>query len=105
MISPPRELRAALPAELRGLRRDGARLCVVERAAGRITHTIVARMGEHLAAGASAPTPKSANAAISGTSSAMPCSSSEAPLSAVGYVCHDPGGPVDGLHTMGDNDG
>ena len=31
MISPPRELRAALPAELRGMRRDGARLCVVER--------------------------------------------------------------------------
>lgn len=51
MISPPRELRASLPAELRGLRRDGARLCVVERASGRITHTIVARMGEHLAPG------------------------------------------------------
>jgi S-adenosylmethionine:tRNA ribosyltransferase-isomerase len=51
VISPPRELRASLPAELRGLRRDGARLCVVERASGRITHTIVARMGEELAPG------------------------------------------------------
>jgi S-adenosylmethionine:tRNA ribosyltransferase-isomerase len=51
MISAPRELRASLPAELRGLRRDGARLCVVERASGRITHTVVARMGEHLVPG------------------------------------------------------
>jgi S-adenosylmethionine:tRNA ribosyltransferase-isomerase len=51
MISPPRELRASLPAELRGLRRDGARLCVVERASGRISHTTVARLGEHLVAG------------------------------------------------------
>jgi S-adenosylmethionine:tRNA ribosyltransferase-isomerase len=30
------------------LRRDGARLCVVERASGRITHTTVARLGAHL---------------------------------------------------------
>jgi S-adenosylmethionine:tRNA ribosyltransferase-isomerase len=51
MIAPPRELRAALPAELRGLRRDGARLCVVNRAAGTVSHTIVARLGEHLAPG------------------------------------------------------
>jgi S-adenosylmethionine:tRNA ribosyltransferase-isomerase len=51
MISPPRELRAALPAELRGLRRDGAKLCVVDRATGRIAHTSVARLGEHLASG------------------------------------------------------
>jgi S-adenosylmethionine:tRNA ribosyltransferase-isomerase len=51
VISPPRELRASLPAELRGLRRDGARLCVVERASGRITHTTVARIGEHLVPG------------------------------------------------------
>jgi S-adenosylmethionine:tRNA ribosyltransferase-isomerase len=51
MISPPRELRASLPAELRGLRRDGARLCVVERASRRITHTTVSRFGEHLASG------------------------------------------------------
>jgi S-adenosylmethionine:tRNA ribosyltransferase-isomerase len=51
MIAAPRELRAALPAELRGMRRDGARLCVVERASGRISHTIVARLGEHLAPG------------------------------------------------------
>jgi S-adenosylmethionine:tRNA ribosyltransferase-isomerase len=51
MISPPRELRAALPAELRGMRRDGARLCVVERESGRITHTTVAHLGEYLASG------------------------------------------------------
>jgi S-adenosylmethionine:tRNA ribosyltransferase-isomerase len=51
MITAPRELRASLPAELRGLRRDGARLCVVERDSGRITHTTVAEMGEHLRAG------------------------------------------------------
>ena len=51
MIPPPRELRASLPAELRGMRRDGARLCVVERASGRIGHTTVARLGEHLAPG------------------------------------------------------
>jgi S-adenosylmethionine:tRNA ribosyltransferase-isomerase len=51
MISPPRELRAALPAELRGMRRDGARLCVVERQSGRITHTTVAHLGEYLASG------------------------------------------------------
>jgi S-adenosylmethionine:tRNA ribosyltransferase-isomerase len=48
MIAAPRELRASLPAELRGLRRDGARLCVVERDSGRITHTTVAHLGEHL---------------------------------------------------------
>jgi S-adenosylmethionine:tRNA ribosyltransferase-isomerase len=51
MIAAPRELRASLPAELRGGRRDGARLCVVERASGRISHTTVARLGEHLAPG------------------------------------------------------
>jgi len=51
MITAPRELRASLPAELRGLRRDGARLCVVERDSGRIFHTIVARLGEHLRSG------------------------------------------------------
>jgi S-adenosylmethionine:tRNA ribosyltransferase-isomerase len=48
MITAPRELRASLPAELRGLRRDGARLCVVERDSGRITHTSVAHLGDHL---------------------------------------------------------
>jgi S-adenosylmethionine:tRNA ribosyltransferase-isomerase len=48
MIAAPRELRASLPAELRGLRRDGARLCVVERETGRITHTTVAHLGDHL---------------------------------------------------------
>jgi S-adenosylmethionine:tRNA ribosyltransferase-isomerase len=51
MISAPRELRASLPAELRGMRRDGARLCVVERNSGRITHATVARLGEHLRVG------------------------------------------------------
>ncbi|MGA7989234.1 MAG: S-adenosylmethionine:tRNA ribosyltransferase-isomerase [Candidatus Dormiibacterota bacterium] len=51
MIAAPRELRASLPAELRGLRRDGARLCVVERDRGRITHTTVAHLGDHLRAG------------------------------------------------------
>src|ERR1700681_3058195 len=51
MITAPRELRAALPAELRGMRRDGARLCVVEPASGRIRHTIVGRLGEHLPTG------------------------------------------------------
>ncbi len=51
MIPPPRELRASLPAELRGLRRDGARLCVVDRTSGRISHTTVARLGEHLGQG------------------------------------------------------
>jgi len=51
VITAPRQLRASLPAELRGLRRDGARLCVVERSSGRITHTTVARLGEHLGRG------------------------------------------------------
>jgi S-adenosylmethionine:tRNA ribosyltransferase-isomerase len=51
MIAPPREQRASLPAELRGLRRDGARLCVVDRECGRITHTTVAHLGEHLIPG------------------------------------------------------
>jgi len=51
MISPPRELRASLPAELRGMRRDGARLCVVERESHRIMHTTVAHLGEYLASG------------------------------------------------------
>jgi S-adenosylmethionine:tRNA ribosyltransferase-isomerase len=51
MIAAPRELRASLPAELRGMRRDGARLCVVDRATGNIRHTTVARLGEHLAPG------------------------------------------------------
>jgi len=51
VIAAPRELRASLPAELRGLRRDGARLCVVERASRRISHTTVARLGDHLVPG------------------------------------------------------
>jgi S-adenosylmethionine:tRNA ribosyltransferase-isomerase len=51
VIAAPPELRASRPAELRGLRRDGARLCVVERDSGRITHTTVAQLGAHLHAG------------------------------------------------------
>jgi S-adenosylmethionine:tRNA ribosyltransferase-isomerase len=51
MIAAPPELRASLPAELRGLRRDGARLCVVERGTGRITHTTITRLGAHLKPG------------------------------------------------------
>jgi len=51
VIAPPPQLRAALPAELRGLRRDGAKLCVVDRSARRITHTTVAQLDDHLAAG------------------------------------------------------
>jgi S-adenosylmethionine:tRNA ribosyltransferase-isomerase len=51
VIAAPRELRASLPAELRGMRRDGARLCVVDRATGHISHTSVDRLGEHLAPG------------------------------------------------------
>jgi S-adenosylmethionine:tRNA ribosyltransferase-isomerase len=51
VIAAPREQRAALPAELRGLGRDGARLCVIERATGRITHTTVAHLGAHLIPG------------------------------------------------------
>jgi S-adenosylmethionine:tRNA ribosyltransferase-isomerase len=51
VIAAPRELRASLPAELRGMRRDGARLCIVDRASGRISHTTVDRLGEHLAPG------------------------------------------------------
>jgi len=51
VIAPPPAQRAALPAELRGLRRDGARLCVVERAAHRITHTNVSGLADHLQAG------------------------------------------------------
>ncbi len=48
MITAPREPRASLPAELRGLRRDGARLCVVERSSGRITPHDGRALGEHL---------------------------------------------------------
>ena len=51
MIAAPPGQRASLPAELRGLRRDGARLCVIERATARITHTTVAHLGDHLIAG------------------------------------------------------
>ena len=51
MIAPPPQLRAGLPAELRGLRRDGAKLCVVDRSTRRITHTTVAHLDDHLEAG------------------------------------------------------
>jgi S-adenosylmethionine:tRNA ribosyltransferase-isomerase len=51
MLAAPAAQRAALPAELRGLRRDGARLCVVDRWTGRITHTVVSQLGDHLEPG------------------------------------------------------
>lgn len=47
----PPELRASLPAELRGLRRDHVRLMVVDRSAGEVRHTRFDALGEHLAAG------------------------------------------------------
>jgi len=47
----PAGLRAALPAELRGLRRDGVRLLVIDRAADSILHSRFDRLGEHLGAG------------------------------------------------------
>lgn len=50
-VKAPPGQRATLPAELRGLRRDAARLCVVDRGSGRISHSTVARLGEHLSPG------------------------------------------------------
>ena len=47
----PAELRAALPPELRGLRRDHVRLMVVERDSGKISHTRFNHIGEFLDAG------------------------------------------------------
>lgn len=47
---PPRQ-RAAVPAELSGLRRDGVHLCVVDRGAETVTHTTVAKLGDHLRRG------------------------------------------------------
>lgn len=47
----PPELRASLPAELRGLRRDHVRLMVVDRSAGEVRHTRFDALGELLAAG------------------------------------------------------
>lgn len=51
IVQVPRGLRAATPAELRGLRRDGARLVVVDRDARSVEHTTVAHLGDHLRAG------------------------------------------------------
>jgi S-adenosylmethionine:tRNA ribosyltransferase-isomerase len=51
MLAVPPRQRAAAPAEFRGLRRDGVRLCVVDRAADAVTHTTVARLAAHLRAG------------------------------------------------------
>jgi S-adenosylmethionine:tRNA ribosyltransferase-isomerase len=51
MLAVPPRQRASAPPELRGLRRDGVRLCVVERAARAVVHTTVARLGDHLGAG------------------------------------------------------
>lgn len=50
LAAPPQQ-RAARPAELRGLRRDQARLCVVDREADRITHSLVMKLGQFLAPG------------------------------------------------------
>ncbi len=47
----PVELRANLPAELRGRRRDGVRLMVIDRAARTIEHADFTRLGSFLRAG------------------------------------------------------
>jgi S-adenosylmethionine:tRNA ribosyltransferase-isomerase len=47
----PPELRASLPAELRGLPRDGARLLVIDRSSGSVDHSRFDRLGEHLGVG------------------------------------------------------
>ena len=47
----PAELRAHLPAELRGLRRDGVRLMVIDRAAQSIRHSHFAEVGSFLRSG------------------------------------------------------
>src|SRR5260370_1074022 len=47
----PVELRANLPAELRGRRRDGVRLMVIDRAARTIDHADLTRLGSFLRAG------------------------------------------------------
>ena len=47
----PAELRAHLPAELRGLRRDGVRLMVVDRGAQSIRHSRFIELGSFLRAG------------------------------------------------------
>ena len=44
----PAELRASLPAELRGLRRDGVRLMVIDRAAESIQHRAFTELGSVL---------------------------------------------------------
>jgi S-adenosylmethionine:tRNA ribosyltransferase-isomerase len=51
IVQVPRVLRASTPAELRGLRRDGARLVVVDRTTRMIEHTTVAGMVDHLGRG------------------------------------------------------
>ena len=47
----PAELRANLPAELRGLRRDGVRLMVIDRAVQSIRHSRFAQLGSFLRPG------------------------------------------------------
>jgi len=51
VIAVPPVQRAALPAELRGLRRDSARLCVIDRWSSQIAHSVVARLGDFLSPG------------------------------------------------------
>jgi len=48
---PPAELRAARPAELRGVARDQVRLLVIDRANASVRHSRFDRLGEHLGAG------------------------------------------------------
>jgi S-adenosylmethionine:tRNA ribosyltransferase-isomerase len=45
------ERRASLPAELRGLPRDGVRLLIIDRRSGSIDHSRFDRLGEHLGSG------------------------------------------------------
>jgi S-adenosylmethionine:tRNA ribosyltransferase-isomerase len=47
----PLNLRASLPPELRGLRRDHVRLLVADRQSGGLTHTRFDRIGDHLRPG------------------------------------------------------
>src|ERR1700737_4097826 len=48
--APPAERRASLPAELRGRRRDGVRLMVIDRAAESIKHSAFTELDSHLRA-------------------------------------------------------
>ncbi len=47
-FTPPAELRASRPAELRGLRRDGVRMMVIDRSTGAIAHARFDQIGDFL---------------------------------------------------------